>query len=66
MSRGIRGFLTAVVRKKLGKVASEKAACERVYRIIGGNSSAESAAERRDQGLFDAAVRPADAHWMRP
>jgi hypothetical protein len=44
-SHTVRGFLTAVVRKKLGlKLASEKANGERVYRIIGGNNSAESAA----------------------
>jgi len=44
-SHSVRGFLTAVVRKKLGlKLASEKADGERVYRIIGGNNSAESTA----------------------
>jgi hypothetical protein len=44
-SHTVRGFLAAVVRKKLGlKLASEKADGERVYRIVGGNSSAESAA----------------------
>ena len=44
-SHSVRGFLTAVVRRKLGlKLASEKTGGERVYRIVGGNSSAESAA----------------------
>ena len=44
-SHTVRGFLTAVVRKKLGlKLASEKADGERVYRIISGNNSAESTA----------------------
>jgi Protein of unknown function (DUF3489) len=47
-SHSVRGFLTAVVRKKLGlKLASEKADGERVYRIIAGNNSAESAAAPR-------------------
>ena len=44
-SHTVRGFLTAVVRKKLGlRLASEKTDGERVYRIIGGNHSSESAA----------------------
>jgi Protein of unknown function (DUF3489) len=44
-SHTVRGFLTAVVRKKLGlKLASEKADGGRVYRIISGNNSAESTA----------------------
>jgi hypothetical protein len=46
-SHTVRGFLTAVVRKKLGlKLASEKGDGERVYRIMGGNNSAGSAAAR--------------------
>jgi hypothetical protein len=38
----VRGFLTAVVRKKLGlRLESEKTKSERVYRIVaGGNSHA--------------------------
>jgi hypothetical protein len=44
-SHTVRGFLTAVVRKKLGlKLASEKADGERVYRITGGNNSGKHAA----------------------
>jgi hypothetical protein len=44
-SHTVRGFLTAVVRKKLGlKLASDKTDGERVYRIVGGNKGAESAA----------------------
>ena len=44
-SHSVRGFLTAVVRRKLGlKLASEKTDGERVYRIVGGNHSAESTA----------------------
>jgi hypothetical protein len=44
-SHTVRGFLTAVVRKKLRlKLASEKADGERVYRIIGGNNSGKRAA----------------------
>ena len=36
----VRGFLAAVVRKKLGlKLESEKADGERVYRIVGGGNS---------------------------
>ena len=36
----VRGFLTAVVRKKLGlRLESEKAQSERVYRIVSGGSS---------------------------
>ena len=41
----VRGFLAAVVRKKLGlKLESEKADGERVYRIVGGGNS-DSAGE---------------------
>jgi hypothetical protein len=44
-SHTVRGFLTAVVRKKLRlKLASEKADGERVYRIIGNNSGKRPAA----------------------
>jgi hypothetical protein len=44
-SHTVRGFLTAVVRKKLGlKLASEKTAGARVYRIIGGTNSSKRAA----------------------
>src|SRR5216684_2379906 len=44
-SHTVRGFLAAVVRKKLGlKLESEKADGERVYRIVGGKASADSAA----------------------
>jgi hypothetical protein len=36
----VRGFLTAVVRKKLGlKLESEKTDGERVYRIAAGNGA---------------------------
>ena len=36
----VRGFLTAVVRKKLGlRLESEKTKSERVYRIIAGGTS---------------------------
>jgi uncharacterized protein DUF3489 len=36
----VRGFLTAVVRKKLGlRLESEKARSERVYRIVSGGTS---------------------------
>ena len=36
----VRGFLTAVVRKKLGlKLESNKTDGERVYRIVGGGNS---------------------------
>jgi hypothetical protein len=36
----VRGFLTAVVRKKLGlRLESEKAKSERVYRIVSGGTS---------------------------
>ena len=42
----VRGFLTAVVRKKLGlKLESEKTDGERVYRIVAGKPSAEVASE---------------------
>ena len=41
----VRGFLAAVVRKKLGlRLESEKADGERVYRIVAGTTSADSAA----------------------
>ena len=40
----VRGFLTAVVRKKLGlKLESEKADGERVYRIVAGKAPADTA-----------------------
>src|SRR5258708_19785644 len=42
----VRGFLAAVVRKKLGlKLESEKTAGERVYRIVAGSTSADSAGQ---------------------
>jgi hypothetical protein len=41
----VRGFLAAVVRKKLGlRLESEKTDGERVYRIVGGSTS-DSAGE---------------------
>ena len=40
----VRGFFAAVVRKKLGlKLESEKSDGERVYRIVGGRTSADTA-----------------------
>jgi hypothetical protein len=40
----VRGFLAAVVRKKLGlKLESEKADGERVYRIVDGKKSSDAA-----------------------
>jgi Protein of unknown function (DUF3489) len=40
----VRGFLTAVVRKKLGlRLESEKTDGERVYRIVAGKSSTDAA-----------------------
>ena len=40
----VRGFLAAVVRKKLGlRLESEKADGERVYRIVAGKTSADAA-----------------------
>ena len=42
----VRGFLAAVVRKKLGlKLESEKADGARVYRIVAGKGSAETVAQ---------------------
>jgi hypothetical protein len=42
----VRGFLAAVVRKKLGlRLESEKTDGERVYRIVAGKTSADSAGE---------------------
>ena len=42
----VRGFLAAVVRKKLGlKLESEKADGARVYRIIAGKGAAETVAQ---------------------
>ena len=42
----VRGFLTAVVRKKLGlRLESEKTDGERVYRIVAGKTSADTAAQ---------------------
>jgi hypothetical protein len=44
-SHTVRGFLTAVVRKKLGlTLASEKTDGERIYRIIGRTNSGKRAA----------------------
>ena len=40
----VRGFLAAVVRKKLGlKLESERADGERVYRIVAGKNSSDAA-----------------------
>jgi|SRR5438045_658582 hypothetical protein len=40
----VRGFLAAVVRKKLGlRLESEKTDGERVYRIVAGKASADAA-----------------------
>jgi hypothetical protein len=44
----VRGFFAAVVRKKLGlRLESEKADGERVYRIVTGKASADSADQPR-------------------
>ena len=43
-SHSVRGFLAAVVRKKLGlRLESEKTDGERVYRIVAGSTTADSA-----------------------
>jgi len=42
----VRGFLAAVVRKKLGlRLESEKTDGERVYRIVAGSTPADSAGQ---------------------
>src|SRR5436309_15436636 len=42
----VRGFLAAVVRKKLGlRLESEKTDGERVYRIVAGTNSSDRAGE---------------------
>jgi hypothetical protein len=42
----VRGFLAAVVRKKLGlRLESENTDGERVYRIVAGGATAEAAGE---------------------
>jgi hypothetical protein len=44
----VRGFFAAVVRKKLGlRLESEKTDGERVYRIVTGKASADSANQLR-------------------
>jgi hypothetical protein len=43
----VRGFFAAVVRKKLAlRLESEKTDGERVYRIVAGNTSADTAGDR--------------------
>ena len=45
-SHSVRGFLAAVVRKKLGlRLESEKTDGERVYRIVAGSTPADSAGQ---------------------
>jgi hypothetical protein len=43
----VRGFFTAVVRKKLGlRLESEKTDGERVYRIVAGKAPADTAGDQ--------------------